>query len=203
MATSPAAPSILQFPDQAEAAERLLRASDTLSSLSEDEARCVVSYMRLMRFEQGQVLLHEGDKRNPGYMVLILDGDVTVETTVVSRTNAVVMSVVGPGHLVGEIGLLDGGPRAASCIAATPVVGAGLSRRSLHRMLTDEPDVAAKLLLRVSERMAERMRESSRQQRIYCQLVRAMQGEIDALEQQLQHVMAGAASRFPRESEQG
>jgi CRP/FNR family transcriptional regulator, cyclic AMP receptor protein len=187
--------SILAVPTLAARAEALLRRPTALSELTADEARSVVSYMRLASYETGAVLLREGDSETTGYMLLVLHGDVTVESTVVSRSEPIVMSVLGEGHLIGEMGLLDGAPRAATCIANTPVTGAALSRRSMRRMMDDQPEVAAKLLAAVSQRLADRLRQASRQQRVYCQLVRAMQDEIRALEGQLSQVLQGAQKR--------
>lgn len=187
--------SILEEPTLAATAEALLRTPTALSELTAAEARCVVSYMRLVSYDDGALLFREGDQEQTGYMLLILHGDVTVESTVISRTEPIVMSVLGPGNLIGEMGLLDGAPRAASCVASSPVTGAALSRRSLRRLMDDSPDVATKLLIAISQRLAERLRESGRQQRIYCQLVRAMQDEIDALERKLLQVIHGSAAR--------
>ncbi|TDM05701.1 MAG: cyclic nucleotide-binding domain-containing protein [Ideonella sp. MAG2] len=186
---------ITDEPTLAAQAEALLRTPTALSELTDEEARCVVSYMRLVSYDEGALLFREGDQEQTGYMLLILHGDVTVESTVVSRTEPIVMSVLGPGSLIGEMGLLDGAPRAASCVASLPVTGAALSRRSLRRLMEDAPEVATKLLIAVSQRLAERLRESGRQQRIYCQLVRAMQDEIEALERKLLQVIHGSAAR--------
>jgi CRP/FNR family transcriptional regulator, cyclic AMP receptor protein len=193
---SPDAPrSILAVPTLAAQAQALLRRPTALSELTAEEAGCVVTYMRLASYAPGAVLLREGDAQSTGYMLLVLRGDVTVESAVVSRHAPVVMSVLGEGHLIGEMGLLDGEPRAATCVANTAVVGAALSRRSVRQMMADHPDVAAKLLAAVSQRLAARLREASRQQRVYVQLVRAMQGEIEALEAKLLQVMQGAQRR--------
>jgi CRP-like cAMP-binding protein len=106
-----------------------------------------------------------------------------------------VMSVLGPGHLIGEMALLDGGPRTATCIATTPLKGAVLSRNALRRLMHEEPAVAAKLLAAILFRMSQRLRDATRQQRVYHQLLSAMQGEIDELQSQLQKVMDGAVRR--------
>ena len=196
--SEPAPRSLLEWPTLAARAQALLRTATALSDLSDDDARCIVSYMRLVSYDEGAVVFKEGDQDSTGYMLLVLHGDVTVESTVASRTAPVVMSVLGPGHLIGEMSLIDGAPRAASCIANSPVTGAALSRRSLRRLVDDAPDVAAKLLVAVSQRLAERLRDSGRQQRIYCQLVRAMQDEIDALEGKLLQVIHGEQARAGR-----
>lgn len=176
-------------------ASELLRRPLALSDLRAADADCIVSYMRLLHSQEGAVLMREGDTDDTSHMLLILDGEVSVEHTVVSRTDPVVVTVLGPGSLIGEMGLLDGAPRAASCIALTPVMVAALTRIDLRRLMHEEPAVAAKLLASISQRLAERLREAGRQQTVYSQLVRAMQGEIDDLHHQLHCVMEGSLRR--------
>jgi CRP/FNR family cyclic AMP-dependent transcriptional regulator len=192
---SPTLSPISHDDDLVNQAAELLRRPTALSELQPEEALCIVSYMRLIHCAEGSVLMREGDTDNSDHMLLIIDGEVSVETTVASRTDPLIVTVLGPGSLVGEMGLLDGAPRAASCVALSPIVAAGLSRRALRAMMVDDPSLAAKLLVGVSQRLAERLRESGRQQRVFSQLVRAMQGEIDELNHQLHTVMEGAVRR--------
>lgn len=177
-----------------QAAELLCRPS-VLSQLSRSDARCIVSYMRPCRFEDGDVLLQEGDQGENAHMLLVLHGDVSVETSVMSRDNPVVVTVLGEGSLIGEMALLDGAPRMATCVAQSTVICASLTRRDLRRLMEDEPVAAARLLASIGSRLAERLRESGRQQRLYHQLMRAMQDELDEVNRQLQCVMAGSVQR--------
>lgn len=186
-------------PDMAALAARLLRSPEALPNLNAADARTVVAYMRLLRCPEGQVLTRENEAAGNGVMLLVLDGEVTVENLVVpQRLESRVVSVLGPGHLLGETSLLDGGERTATCIATTPVIGAGLSRNALSRLRGVDPEIAAKVVLGVGVRVAQRLRDATRQQRVYQQLLNAMQSEVDALQRQLQQVMDGALARSGR-----
>jgi hypothetical protein len=79
-----------------QAAELLCRPS-VLSDLRKSDARCIVSYMRPCRFEDGDVLLQEGEQGENAHMLLVLHGDVSVETSVMSREQPVVVTVLGEG----------------------------------------------------------------------------------------------------------
>jgi hypothetical protein len=56
-----------------------------------------------------------------------------------------------------------------------------LTREAVDRMVTEDPVMAAKLLLSVSAHIAERLRNTSRQLKLYARLASAMQEEIDQL----------------------
>jgi len=169
-------------PPEASLAAQLLTMPSALAALSLDEAELVVAYTQEHRFAAGTKVIHQGERDRTGFMFLVLDGDVTVETVVVSRANPIVVSVLGPGSLVGEMGLLDGAPRTASCVAATDVTAAVLNRSALAALIDDHPSVGAKLLIAISQRLAERLRESGQKLLAYTQLTRAMQDEIESLD---------------------
>lgn len=162
----------------AERAAALLTAPGALLQLTPNEARVVVSYMRPRRIAQGTAFMKEGDEDGSDFMLLVLDGEVAVETVVVSRTEPLTMSILGPGHVVGELGLLDGGARSASCTAVTDVRGAVLTRAALARLTREDPLTASKLLMAISQRMVRRLRESTEKLRTYAQLTQAMQQEL-------------------------
>lgn len=150
-----------------------------LMQLTNEDARIVVSYMRPHKITQGTTFIREGDADRTDFMLLILDGEVTVETIVVSRSEPITLTVLGPGRLIGEMGLLDGEPRSASCTATTDVHGAILTREGLGKLLDDDPRTAAKLMMAISLRIAVRLRESTDKLKMYTQLTQAMQQEIN------------------------
>ncbi len=163
----------------AELAARLLIAPTALMQLNADDARTVVSYMVPRIIKQGVTFIREGDLRDTGFMVLLIEGEVMVETIVVSRHTPITITVLGPGSLIGEMGLVDGHARGASCTASTDLRCAVLSRAALEKLSVDHPGTAAKLMSAVSARIAQRLRESAEKLKLYSQLTQAMQQEID------------------------
>ena len=165
----------------ADLAASLLIAPTALMQLTAREARIVVSFMIPRRIPTGTTFIKEGDKTDTGYMVLLLEGEVTVENIVVSRHMPVTVTVLGPGSLIGEMGLVDGKARLASCTASTDIRCAILSREALNKLGLEDPRTAAKLMFAVSLRIAERLRETAEKLKTYSQLVQAMQQEIEHL----------------------
>ena len=164
--------------EAADLAAELLITPTALMQLTMQEARVVVRYMQPQIVSKGTVFIREGDARDTGFMMLLLDGQVRVETLVVSRVEPIIITLLGRGSLIGELGLLDGEPRYASCIAATPLRCAILTREALHLLMHDNPLIAAKLILALSLRIGMRLREVTDKLKMYVQLTQAMEQEI-------------------------
>lgn len=165
-------------------AAELLRSSNALIQLSEEEALTVVGYMQLRRCAEGEAIIRQGDSGgsgDDGFMALVVEGEVTVEALTVSRSGAQTVNVLGPGHLMGEMSLMDGAARSATCTASTEVHCAVLNRDALEALIAEEPATAAKLLSAVALRLSRRLREADGKLQLYSQLVFSMQQEIDRL----------------------
>jgi CRP/FNR family transcriptional regulator, cyclic AMP receptor protein len=169
---------IVQGSATAELAARLLVEPSALMQLTREEAREVVRYMEPHQIGEGTTFIQEGDSRDTGFMLLVLGGEVTVESIVVSRTEPITLTVLGQGSVIGEIGLLDGEPRSASCTASADVLCAILRREALEQLVNEAPAVAAKFMMAVSLRIAKRLRDNADKLRMYAQLTQAMEEEI-------------------------
>jgi len=159
----------------------LLRAPTALMQLDEAEALTVVRFMQPIRYRAGTTIIRQGETTDTGFMVLVLDGEITVESLVPSRVEPVTVNVVGPGSLIGEMSLVDGAARSASCTASTDVRCAVLDRQALEALIAEQPATAAKLMTAVAQRLAERLRDNRHKLQVYSQLVQTMQDEIDQL----------------------
>lgn len=164
----------------ARAAELLAAPAGPLG-LAADEADVVVRYMHPARFSKGTTFIREGDAGTTGFLLLVVEGEVVVESIVVSRRTPVTLRVLGPGTMHGDVGLIDGLPRSASCTADSQLEGAILTRDALHRMMQRHPRVCCKLLAAIATGMGARLRDSTATLKRYVQLTRTMQQEIDRL----------------------
>ena len=162
-----------------EKAAQLLVTPTALADLSASDARVVVSFMQPKSFVLGTVFIKEGESSHTDFMMLILDGEVLVHNEVASAGDSLVMSIIGPGSMIGEMGILDGAPRSATCTATTDLKAAILSRESLLKIITDDAPVAARLMLAISKRLSDRLREANRKIKTLGGLSRALQQELD------------------------
>ena len=161
-------------------AAALLITEGALVELSAADAREVVSYMRPERIKAGEVVIREGESTRNDFMALVLDGEVTVENSVAAAHDSMVVSIMGPGSLIGDMGIIDGGPRSATCTASTDLALAVLTREALTRLMDTHPSVAARLLLAMSKRISDHLRETNRKLMTFAQVSKALQQELDA-----------------------
>ena len=153
---------------------QILQLSPILSDFSPAEADLFGASMLRVRAQPGQLLITEGEADD--WMMMLLSGIVDVgkrkigadidaqEAGPITR-----LAVIKEGAVIGEMSMLDGEPRYASCWALSEVEAAVLSRAAVGRLITTHPSVGAKLLVKLTQLLAQRLRNTS------SQLVRALQ----------------------------
>jgi len=160
-------------------AAQLLVTPSALAGLSLTDARTVVRFMQPQWVAAGTVFIRTGESLENDYMLLVIDGDVIVESEAGPDSDSLVVNVLGPGSLIGAMGLIDGAPRSATCTAGTDLAAALLSRDALMRLIDQQPTVAAHLLLAVAKHLSDYLREANRKLFSLTQVSRAQQKEID------------------------
>ncbi len=73
------------------------------------------------------------------------------------------LAVLRPGTVLGEMSMFDGEPRYASCWALSEVEAAVLDRSAVERLIRARPDIGAKLLVKLTQVLAQRLRNTSSQ----------------------------------------
>lgn len=159
-------------------AAHLLVTESALGSLSFSDARKIVRYMKPKRIKAGGALIREGEKVSNDFLMLILSGDVRVESQASGLADPIILTVLGAGDLVGEMGLINDTARTATCIASTELAVAILTRTSMKKLLADEPNVAARFLLALSSRLAKNLQETTGKLKLFVQLNAVLQNEV-------------------------
>jgi CRP/FNR family transcriptional regulator, cyclic AMP receptor protein len=159
-------------------AARLLVTESALGSLDFSDARKVIQFMKPKRIKAGAALIREGEKVSNDFLMLILSGDVRVESHASGLAEPMVITVLGEGALIGEMGLINDSARSATCIAATELAVAVLSRSALKKMLDENPEVSARFLLSLSSRLAQRLHETTGKLKLFVQLNAVLQNEV-------------------------
>ena len=103
------------------------------------------------RFEQDEILFRQGDPSDVA--ILIRAGSADVLRYV--GDEAIVLGTVHAGEFVGEMGVLEGRPRSATVRAAAPVEAELIERQAFLDRVIAEPELARKLLVRMSARLRD------------------------------------------------
>jgi CRP/FNR family cyclic AMP-dependent transcriptional regulator len=103
------------------------------------------------RFEAGEALFRQGDPSDVALQILSGSVDVLREV----GDDAIVLGTVRAGEFVGEMGVLEGRTRSATVRAAGPVEAELIERQAVLDRVSDEPELARKLLLRMSARLRD------------------------------------------------
>lgn len=95
----------------------------------------------------GSTLTRQGDIGREAFV--LLDGTVEVH-----RDDRPVAEL-GPGAVIGELALLDGGPRTATAVATTDVTVLVLTRPAFNAVLDEIPTLAHRLLVTLARRLRD------------------------------------------------
>jgi CRP/FNR family cyclic AMP-dependent transcriptional regulator len=162
-----------------ERAARLLVTPSALQTLSLDDAIKIVTYMQPRMIEAGCEFVREGESVDNDHMLLVLEGDLSVQnSSLQDDDDHLVVRVMGPGSLIGELGLFDGAPRSASCIANSDMLVGVLSRADFLQLLQDDPAVGSRFLLAITKRMADTLRETTRKLKLFAQMNKVLSEEL-------------------------
>ncbi len=126
---------------------QMLGAVPLFAGLSRRHLRRLAEHADIVTFREGEFMVREGQLGGTFYV--IVEG----EAKVLRRDRTV--AKLGPSDFFGEISLLDGGPRTADVIAATPVRAIRVFKKAFDRMVAEEPGVAARILEVVARRLRD------------------------------------------------
>lgn len=138
---------------RAERKQRLdvLERVDLFGSLEPSDREVLADGMRRVRFGAGEIILEQGSPGDSLYVIITGTVRVSLSHGVVSR----VVASLGPGQCFGEMSLLTGAPRSATCIAQTDVDCYEVGHDALERILTSSPHLAEELSVQLAARQSD------------------------------------------------
>ncbi|HEY3908716.1 MAG TPA: Crp/Fnr family transcriptional regulator [Stellaceae bacterium] len=127
-----------------------------LGKLSSSEIDALLTYSRVERHAAGQEIFAKGSPGNS--MMLVLRGKVRISSISLAGKE-IVLNIINPGEIVGEIALLDGGERSGDATAITDCELLVLNRRDFMPFLENHADLCL-MLIRI---LCQRLRQTSEQ----------------------------------------
>jgi CRP/FNR family cyclic AMP-dependent transcriptional regulator len=158
-----------EFADQM---HRTIASTPLLEDFTLAEIRDLGEQMLVFEADGGTSVIVQGE---PGdYLVILISG--TMEVSRLDRQDRPSrIAVVQEGHALGEMSMLDGEPRFASCIALEPTRFAVLDRATLTWLIQHEPRLGAKILVKLVHLLAQRLRNTSSKLVTYMEASRSLQ----------------------------
>ncbi|PCH95857.1 MAG: hypothetical protein COB85_04165, partial [Bacteroidetes bacterium] len=139
-------PPSIELPDSIE----LLKEVSWLQGLEASVVEKVVSIVETKIYGEGDVLMKAGD---PGdSMFVIARGTVKVIVG-----NDIVVDILGPGSVIGEMAVLSGVPRTATITADTPVTALSMKADGMQELMSSSKELEEKLWNLAGVRFAENL----------------------------------------------
>lgn len=136
----------------------LMSKTPLFSGLDLDETRKLGAFMYVYEAPAGITLIQEGESGD--FMMLLMNGMVDVLRR--NRYNYPSrIAVAHSGHALGEMSMFDGEPRFASCVTLEQSRVAVLTRDAMMLVLSDEPKLGNKIMLKLVQLLSERLRQTS------------------------------------------
>lgn len=122
------------------------------SELADTEIDQIRALARVQRYPARQTIVSQGDESSD--LFLVIDGRLRASSCN-ANGDEVVLSIMGPGDVFGEMALLDGAPRSATVSTLDVCQLLVIEARSFHALLRQMPTLAASLM----KVMARRIRD--------------------------------------------
>ncbi len=132
--------------------------SQFFAEFNREDISFLTGYMGVYRARPGQKIIAEGDIGD--YMLMIIDGEIDIYKTNLMNEQQFMTSVT-PGMTLGEMSMIDGEPRFATCIAVKKTTFGVLSRDNMVKIILEKPGVGAKILIKLVTMLSQRLRQTS------------------------------------------
>ncbi len=129
-----------------------LRALELFAGLSKTDLRRIADAAEEMKVPAGTTLIEQGDVGRIAYVVLA--GEATI------RRGRQIVATAGPGTTIGELALLDKGPRTAYVVADSDLEVAAIHAKDFERVLDEVPALGRTLLSTLAAQVRALNREA-------------------------------------------
>jgi CRP-like cAMP-binding protein len=129
-----------------------------LENFSTGEVRLLTHFMEMYKAGPGVEIIREGEAGD--FMLMLVEGKVDVVKRDKHNTPQLI-ATVDAGKTLGEMSMIDGEARFATCVAMEPVVLAVLDREALARIIVEQPMLGAKILMELVLMLSQRLRATS------------------------------------------
>jgi len=138
----------------------LVGRSQFFAEFTREDIDVLASYMHIYKAKPQNTILQEGETGD--YMLMLIDGEVDIFKTNLLGGQQYLTSV-NAGATLGEMSMIDGAPRFATCIALRNSTLGVLTRDNMGRIIHDKPQLGSKILIKLVTLLSQRLRQTSAQ----------------------------------------
>ena len=124
---------------------RILQESKIFRYLSDDQIKMIATYIELLRFNNNDIIIEEGQTGHPFY--IIMKGQVEVflpekrEDPTEERPARITLKRLTQGDCIGEYSLIDNKPASASVVAVEPCEVYKISRENFGKIISSSDNI--------------------------------------------------------------
>jgi CRP-like cAMP-binding protein len=128
---------------------------DLFNHLPPAELRAAAHYFGVSKIAGGETVFEEGDVG--AFMCIVHSGSIAV-IKANQNEEQVEMVTLGQGRALGEMAVLDGERRSATCRATEDSILLTLSKEALDKMLEEHPRIGARVIRAIAVSLSRRLR---------------------------------------------
>jgi CRP/FNR family transcriptional regulator, cyclic AMP receptor protein len=161
---------------------QLLCSGAAFQGMPEKISKRVAALMSVREFKPGEHLTKEAEP-NAGYLMIVVEGEAEISSSHMQDGGHLVHRLAKPGHIIGEVGFIDGQAHSATCEALMFTRAAVLSRDEFIKMFEADALSAAQLMAGLLRLLARRIRHANRHMIAQDQQILQLQTELLSLQE--------------------
>ena len=138
----------------------MLQGSQFFGDFPAPEIETLTRYVQAYSAAPGTVIFREGDRG--GFMCLVIEGGAEIFKQD-NKYGSKRIGAIEPGKTVGEMALVDGEQRSATCTCPEQSTLVMLTREQFVRIIREHPALSVNILLKIVTMMSRRLRQTSGQ----------------------------------------
>lgn len=135
----------------------LLDETGLFEGIAWSELEVLARHMSVHEADPGHVLFEEGE--SGASLFILVRGK--VETFKDGEQGHGVIAIDGSGKAIGEMALIDGEPRSATCVVREPSLLLTLTRDRFEKLSRSHPAIGLHLIVRIARLISRRLRATS------------------------------------------
>ncbi|MEO7726081.1 MAG: cyclic nucleotide-binding domain-containing protein, partial [Burkholderiales bacterium] len=135
----------------------MLQGSQFFSDFPPAEIETLTQYVQAYSVVPGTVIFREGDRG--GFMCMVIEGSAEIFKQD-NKYSSKRIGQIEPGKTIGEMALVDGEQRSATCICPQQSTLVMLTREQFVRIIREHPPLSVNILLKIVTMMSRRLRQT-------------------------------------------